>query len=164
MKIDSNFSYRPARPGDIGTLAALHRRAILIGGAACYAPVECESWAAGLDPAFYESALAEATLFEVAEDSSGVIAAFGASRGNEIWLMYTDAAFMGHGIGGALLARLEADIAAHGHAVMTLRASLNAVGFYAAHGWRAVETFGHTPRGELVLTAVKMEKAALSAP
>ena len=159
-----NFSYRPARATDIADLSALHRRAILAGGAACYAPVECESWAAGLDRAFYENALAEATLFEVAVDASGIIAAFGASRGNEIWLMYTDAPCMGHGIGSALLARLEADIAAHGHAVMTLRASLNAEGFYAAHGWRAVETFGHTTRGGLVLAAVRMEKAALSTP
>jgi putative acetyltransferase len=164
MGIDLNFSYRPARATDITELAALHRRAILAGGTACYTPTECESWAAGLNPDFYENALAEATLFEIAEDSSGIIAAFGASRGDEIWLMYTDASCMGRGIGGALLARLGADIAARGHAVMTLRASLNAEGFYAARGWRKVETFRHTTRGGLVLTAVKMEKPALSAP
>lgn len=161
-QIAADVAIRPAGAADIAAMAALHRRSITLLGRSHYTAPELESWAAGLDGAFYRRALATAELFELAE-AGGTVAAIGAARGQEVWLLYTDPDFAARGLGGALLARIEADIAARGHDTFTVRASLNAEPFYARRGYRAVKYYRHKTRGGLRLGAVRMEKPAAGA-
>ncbi|MFT5538677.1 MAG: GNAT superfamily N-acetyltransferase [Alphaproteobacteria bacterium] len=152
------FTIRAAKEADIADIAAIHRRSITLLGHNHYTADELESWAAGLDPAFYRNALQTADLFEIAQATDGTILAMGATRGNEVWLLYTDPDHAGQGIGGALLARDEADIAAHGHDMLTVCASLNAESFYAHRSYRPMVYSGHKTRGGLILNAMTMEK------
>lgn len=157
---EKTYTFRAAEEADVSDIAAMHRRSITLLGRSHYTADELESWAAGLDDAFYKDALLTADLFEIALAAGGALAAISATRGYEVWLLYTDPDHAGQGIGGALLTRAEADITTRGHHSFTLRASLNAEPFYANHGYRPVDYYGHKTRGGLVLNAVTMEKRA----
>jgi GNAT superfamily N-acetyltransferase len=154
----TSFIIRTAREADIAHIKAMHRRAITILGRSHYTTDELESWAAGLDAKFYQDALQAADLFEIAQTADGTVIAMGATRRNEVWLLYTDPDHAGEGIGGMLLARAETDIIAREYDVFTMRASLNAEAFYAHRGYHPMVYSGHKTRGGLILSAVTMEK------
>jgi GNAT superfamily N-acetyltransferase len=107
---EKTYTFRAAEEADVSDITAMHRRSITLLGRSHYTADELESWAAGLDDAFYKDALLTADLFEIALAAGGALAAISATRGHEVWLLYTDPDHAGQGIGGALLTRAEADI------------------------------------------------------
>ncbi len=157
------WTIRAATGDDIPALTRVHARAIRVTGIGHYTKEEVASWAAGLDAAFYRRALARTDLFVVAEAEGAGVVALGASRRDEVWLLYTDPDWAGRGIGGALLARLEDDIRTRGHRVLRVESSLAARGFYERHGYRRRRIYGHRTRGGMVLAALTMTKPAAGA-
>jgi GNAT superfamily N-acetyltransferase len=76
----------------------------------------------------------------------------------EIQAVYVSPDAQGRGVGGALLAHLEHLARREGAARITLKATLNAEAFYAAHGWRTVGRDVHKITQRISLTYVAMEK------
>lgn len=93
----------------------------------------------------------------LAMDGSDII---GAGRTSKDYIpdLWVDAAYRGKGIGGALLAALETEIAKRGHQQMRLRVvaeNKRARQFYAINGWREVKTYRHERDGHLMVDFVK---------
>jgi N-acetylglutamate synthase-like GNAT family acetyltransferase len=63
------------------------------------------------------------------------------------------------GVGSALLGRLEAIARSQGIARLQLCASLNAQGFYAAHGYRPLHREQHRLTDAVALDCIRMDKA-----
>jgi putative acetyltransferase len=125
-----------------------------------YSEAQLRSWAAGLTAGGCRRAMARGERYEVAVAQAGDLVAFCATLPGLVQAIYTDPGWAGRGIGTVLLARAEARLFAAGHDPIRLRGALNAEGFYARRGWRAVSYGGHRTAGGLVLAAVRMEKRA----
>ena len=150
---------RAATPADGEAIMAVHRASILGLGIAAYAAEEVESWAAGLKPEGYGWAMTEGgEAMEVAEDSRGRIVAFCSWKADEVCGLYVHPDAARRGLGGAMLARAEAAIAACGHRAIRVGASLSGRPFYERHGYRVTRHKDWKTRGGLVIAALDMEK------
>src|SRR5690606_12921200 len=85
-----DWSIRAARADDAEAIARVHTRSIRTLGRSHYTEDEVESWAAGLDPAFFRLALERLALFEVAVNATGAVVGIAAAKNDEVWLLYTD--------------------------------------------------------------------------
>jgi putative acetyltransferase len=126
--------HRPATLDDAAALFDLRRRSILELAAKGLPAGEAETWAAKLTPAGMERKLRELEIW-IAE-ADGVVAVWGAIRGNILEGLYTAPEFAGRGVASGMLARLEGLMVARGVAAVHAEASSNALGFYLRRGYR----------------------------
>jgi putative acetyltransferase len=148
---------RAFAPSDGVALVDLHRRAILATPGKYYSLQERESWAFGLRPEFY--APKEGGVLEVAAvREDGRTVAFCHNANDEILGLYVDPDWQGRGVGSDLLRRAEATIAARGHRVAKVTATISARPFYESHDYRFIADHPHKTRGGLILPAVALEK------
>ena len=126
--------HRPATPDDAATLFDLRRRSILELAARGLPDGEAETWAAKLTLAGMEGKLRELEIW-VAE-LEGVVAAWGAIRGETLEGLYTAPEFAGRGVASGMLIRLEGLMMARGVAAVHAEASSNARAFYLRRGYR----------------------------
>lgn len=113
-----------------------------------YAEKETEAWGSVPVPDDFADVI-RGREFLVAE-SDGVIVGFGflSQQRWELEALFVEPRFARRGIGGKILASLEAIARSAGLRRLTLSASLNSVSFYQAAGYRAVrETTWHHPAG-----------------
>jgi putative acetyltransferase len=96
---------------------------------------EAQAWAARLTLSGMERKLHELEIW-IAE-RGGVVAGWGAIRGNMLEGLYTTPEFAGQGVGAGLLDRLEGLMRERGFPSVRLEASSNARGFYLRRGYRA---------------------------
>jgi N-acetylglutamate synthase-like GNAT family acetyltransferase len=75
------------------------------------------------------------------------IVGFVGTRPGEVVSLFVAPAWAGQGLGRDLLHRGMADAGRHHQGAITAVATLNAVGFYARHGFKRVDE-GHFTRGE----------------
>jgi GNAT superfamily N-acetyltransferase len=147
------IAIRPARPADIPALLEMQARSMRQLGRELYTPREIETFlalAGTMDPVLVEDG-----TYWVAERPDGRIAASGGwSRrvpGYAAWeggppapgdamprvrSVFVDPDHARTGLGRAVMARAEAEIAAQGFGQAELLATLMGVPFYAALGWR----------------------------
>jgi len=95
------------------------------------------AWIANKDGAAFRSMLAGDAMLLVAE-RDGRVVGLGGARGARITLNYVDPGCRFAGVSTALLAALEAAIAAQGFASASLDSTATALRFYAERGWRQV--------------------------
>jgi len=127
-------AHRPATLDDAPALFDLRRRSILelaIGGLPAG---EAEAWAAKLVLAGMEAKLRELEIWVAELD--GVVAGWGAIRGDYLEGLYTAPEFAGRGMASGMLTRLEGLMIARGFAGVHAEASSNAKGFYLRRGYR----------------------------
>ncbi|WP_170381909.1 GNAT family N-acetyltransferase [Ruegeria atlantica] len=98
-------------------------------------PQAIEQWVADKDPATIRGWIIDGAGIWLAEHA-GQTAAVGGLRGAEITLLYIDPDHGGHGIGAALLNRLEQEVIASGHSEARLEATRTAQAFYERYGWQ----------------------------
>ena len=157
--MSGDFVIRPAVPADGAAIRDVHVASILGLGPGHYTRAELESWAAGLDPDRYGEAMTvEGELFEVACTADGRIVAFCSRRDDEVCALYIHPDAARRGLGGTLLRRAEAAIAAAGHRTIRIGASLSGRPLYERHGYRTVAEKDWITRGGLVVRAFDMEK------
>ena len=133
--------FDPAR--DARATARLFFETVHAVNARHYAPAQLKAWAPRPpDPRAWAARLGRA-LTLVAETDDGTLVGF-ASLGPEGYLdtLYVRADMIGRGVGSALLAAIEDAARANGQPRLHTRASVTAVPFFAARGFRecAVET------------------------
>jgi putative acetyltransferase len=126
--------HRPATPADASVLFDLRRRSILELAAQGLPAGEAEAWAAKLTLAGMEAKLRELEIWVAELD--GVVAAWGAIRGDVLEGLYTAPEFAGRGVGNGMLTWLEGLMMARGVAAVHAEASSNAKAFYLRRGYR----------------------------
>lgn len=93
-------------------------------------------WTANKDPQTIRTWIISGAELWLAERSGRPAAVGGLAQGNTISLLYVDPDHLRQGVGAALLARLEQELARAGCAEAHLDATKTAQGFYAAQGWQ----------------------------
>jgi putative acetyltransferase len=135
--------YRPALCGQTGRLHDIRRRSILERASPEMSVAETQAWAERLSLAGMARKLRELEVW-VAE-CEGVVAGWGAIRGDCLEGLYVAAELSGQGVGAGLLDMLEGLMRERGFPEVHLEASANARGFYLRRGYRA--TGPQTPQG-----------------
>lgn len=96
-------------------------------------------------------------IVDAAADSA--LAGFCSFKSDEVKGLYVAPEWARRGVGSALLRQAEAAIAARGHCLIRIGASLSGQAFYEHHSYRLVERRAWESRGGLVMAALAMEKA-----
>ena len=148
---------RKATLEDREALARMHRDSISTLCAGHYTPEQIASWTGCITTEAYDRALRD-KVFLVAVDQ-GALLGLGMldAQAGEVNALYVSPGAVGHGLGGELLKALERE--AVGLDRLTLRSTLNAQGFYARHGYRALEPDEHQLPDGTRLACVLMAKA-----
>jgi putative acetyltransferase len=133
-QVDMAQFHRPATLDDAAALFDLRRRSILELAAPGLPAGEAEAWAAKLTLAGMEQKLRELEIWVAELD--GVVAGWGAIRGETLEGLYTAPQFAGRGVGSSLLSWLEGLMMARGVAAVHAEASSNARQFYLRRGYR----------------------------
>lgn len=135
--------HRLAKLDDAKRLLEIRRSAILELTAPAMSAVEGQLWAAKLTLAEMKRKLRELEIWVAGLD--GVVAAWGAIRGDYLEGLYTAPEFAGRGIGATLLEMLERLMRERGVPAVRAEASSNARDFYLRRGYRSTGT--QTPDG-----------------
>jgi GNAT superfamily N-acetyltransferase len=164
-----SFQLRPGRPDDALPILEAQRSAIRQTAAFAYSPAIIDEWA----PVVIVRERVEAfrrwiergeELIVVATEPAGEIIGFGSivPANSELRAVYVDAAYGRHGVGRALLTRLEELARDAGVAELRMDASINAVRFYEANGFISLERGEHVMHSGGRMACVRMRKALLS--
>ncbi len=123
-----------------------------------YGPEERAAWLESVTEESMRNGLQapEPTTF-VAENGSRVVG-FTTRHGTDVRALYVHPEAQGQGIGSALLGVLERQAQAAGIQTLDVSASLNAVGFYEAHGYERVRESALELEGDVAIRCVDMEK------
>lgn len=150
---------RPAGEPDVDGIWRVHNESIRALCRERYGAREIAAWIAFRPPEAYRSALASRALF-VAERQREIVGfgQFDPARG-EVEACYVSPDAVGQGIGSELVARMEEQARATGHAVVRLNATLNAETFYARLGYRRLGLATHRVGDGIELECIRMEKA-----
>jgi len=127
--------YRLAMREDASRLYDIRRRSILELAPPLIPAVEAQAWAERLTLAGMERKLRELEVW-VAE-RGGIVAGWGAIRGDMLEGLYAAPEFAGQGVGAGLLGMLEGLMRGREFPSVRLDASSNARGFYFRRGYRA---------------------------
>ena len=150
-------SILPATGNDIPALWALRTRALREQCAAHYAPDILRTWAAATAPATYPLLLARGGGLKAHVNGNLAGYAILDTERNEVDAVFVDQQFAGQGIGKALLRALER--MASQPSALHLYASLNAVPFYEAAGYRAMKSTQYQHPSGILLDCVFMTRA-----
>lgn len=157
----SMLHIRAAHPHESYALHALFASAIHTRAQASYTPAQLDAWSHARDTrGFLFDIMRLGKHFLVAEQH-GTLHGFGAVEKDCIVLLYAHPEAP-HGTGSQLLQALEGIAAAEGTTTLTLTSSLNAEGFYRAHGYEAHHR-DTVQRGGQRLSTVQMSKSLTTA-
>jgi len=135
--------YRLAVREDASRLYDIRRRSILELAPPMIPAVEAQAWAERLTLAGMERKLRELEVW-VAE-RGGIVAGWGAIRGDMLEGLYAAPECAGQGVGAGLLGMLEGLMRGRGIQAVRAEASSNARDFYLRRGYRAKGP--QTPKG-----------------
>ena len=126
---------RAATALDAPQICAVHLSAIREVCASSYTQEQVQTWLEGKRPERYLHAIAQGFFFVAVVREAVVGFAELDSRTAEICAVYVSPTCLRQGIGTALLRHLERAALAQNIPRLHLRASLNSIPFYAAHGY-----------------------------
>jgi predicted N-acetyltransferase YhbS len=162
MALDNRLAWRPANARDLDALFEVHQASVRELCAGAYSAQHIEQWFEGRSPQIYQPLLEQGNMWlaHVRERAVGFV---GTTPG-EIVSLFVAPDWAGQGLGSALLHRGLADASRRHPGPVTAVATLNAVGFYARHGFKRVDE-GHFTRGvdRLAYPVVEMAHPGSSA-
>jgi len=127
--------YRRAMCEEVSRLYDIRRRSILELAPPAMLVADAQAWASQLTLSGMERKLRELEVW-VAE-RGGIVAGWGAIRGDMLEGLYAAPECAGRGVGGGLLDRLEGLMRGRGIQAVQAEASSNARDFYLRRGYRA---------------------------
>jgi len=136
---DSVVRIEPAVEDDAGAIHALHVRAVRASCSAHYEPTVIEAWLDGRTSRGYLKPIRRGAPFVARVDGGG--AGFGETAPGTVVAVHVDPALGGRGVGSTLLTHAMRRARPSPDGTIRLDSTLNAVGFYARHGF-AVEGQG----------------------
>ncbi len=150
------ITLRRAIPADCEQIARLHEASIRGLGITSYTPEQVDSWAAHLTPERYLPAIERNDVLLVVAGPD--VVGFAALDGQEVAALYVSPAHARHGVGRMLMDELIRLASERGAEGLHLSASMNAVPFYEAIGFTAIESSTWHSRGGLEMPCLRMEK------
>lgn len=152
------FSLRRATATDAPALWAVRTKAILETCRGHYPDELLERWARSPMPESFPGDIEGG--YCVVAITDGWIAGFAERRAKtgEVQALFVAPGMGRRGLGRQLLANLEADALEMGIGRLGLHASLNAVPFYRAAGYRSISEGTYTTSAGVELACVRMEK------
>lgn len=160
------MTIRDAKPDDLDAIATLQSRAIMAFGVKTYGEETCRAWAK-IGVQMRHNLLASGTFF-VAEIESTLAGIAGWTEDSYepdcAWPRYVfvTPALARRGIGRKLMTKVEHSVHAAGRSRMQVWASLNAVGFYEALGYRRVRPARWPVAAGIEMAFLLMEKPLAS--
>lgn len=157
---------RRADSRDLDAIAALQTRSIMALGREVYDEETCEAWAR-MGRQIRHTLLDSGTFF-VAESDGDLIGVAGWTQDSRepdsAWprFVFVDAAHARRGIGRNLMTTIERSVVAAGRTRLMLWASLNAVGYYEALGYRVMKPARWPLGGGIEMEHLLMEKVLAS--
>lgn len=145
------FIIRRMSPDDAAGMHRVHTHAVTAVCAAFVEPAAVEAWLYGRTAEKYvEAAGAGGETFWIAALEDGSVIGFASWRQDELISLFVDPAHHGRGVGHALFEACEKDAARNGHAPRRLTATLNAVSYYEALGFRQVRESYREKQGQRI--------------
>jgi putative acetyltransferase len=161
----SPLAIRPAQSQDVPTLERLIKAAILRLGAREYGQARAELWAQR-QPLDTRALIAANTCLVGERDKQ--IVALGGWAPHEKWPehawlrgVFVDPNLVRRGAGTQIVAAIEAHAKEAGRIEFGVMASLNAIPFFTAVGYRELRRQGYAPAPGLMLEGALMAKSAL---
>jgi ribosomal protein S18 acetylase RimI-like enzyme len=149
---------RRAIGDDASALSALHRASILELCASAYSLEQRMPWVAGLQPALYVSLLSLRELFVFERDDELLGFCVFDLQTAFVHANYVHPKAVRRGIGKQLMALAELSLRDRGAHEVQLHATLNAVPFYTALGYRELGLTGNRLPSGLELPCMAMRK------
>ena len=150
------YLIRPFDPADAGSLADLHRRAILAVPDRFYSLADKQSWAHGISEKGVMASSKTGRIL-VASGGTGPVGFCGIAE-QGITALYVAPEMQGQGAGSVLLAHAEAALCDAGVPLIKVEASLSAVAFYERHGYETHARRQWRTRGGRDIRIWRMEK------
>ncbi len=145
------FAIRRMVPSDAVGMHRVHTHAVTAVCAAFVEPAAVEAWLHGRTPEKYVLAADEGgETFWIAAAEDGSVIGFSSWRRDELVSLFVDPAWHERGVGRALFDACEKDAAENGHAPRRLTATLNAVSYYEALGFRQVRENYREKQGQRI--------------
>lgn len=154
---------RRASSVDLDAIADLQARSILAFGVETYGHETCEAWAK-VGRQMRHTLLESGTFFVAEQDCVTVGVAGWTADSRELDCAWPRYVFVSPtharlGIGRKLMTKIEHSVHAAGRSRLKLWASLNAIGFYEALGYRQVKPARWPIEGDIEMEHRLMEKA-----
>lgn len=149
---------RPATSADTEQMAVAHKDSIAELCSACYPAEAVSKWVGVIAPGIYESAIADKVTLVAEVDGHVVGLGILNLMCREIDAVYIHPRVKGRGIGAAILAELERTALADGAQVLTLRSTVNALGFYKHHDYIETGRTSHELPDGTRLQCIAMRK------
>jgi putative acetyltransferase len=132
------LAIRPYERRDTGSLLRIFQNSVAELGRKAYDPRQTSAWSASAgDADAFCDRLSRG--FTVVAERDGKVIAFGQLHPPDVVdMLYCDPGHAGVGVGGRLLAALEARAKDMGQVVIDTKASLVACGFFASHGYQSI--------------------------
>lgn len=159
--LPAGIALRAAHPADAPAIASVHARAIRALAAQHYSEDELDAWVARTTAASCLMAMdSRSLLVAVTQEASSRVVGYGQLCLDEgvVEAIYVDPEYARHGIGRALGRALEDIARKFDTRWLVADASLNAVPFYRALGYREVAQDRHEPAPGVHFVCTVMEK------
>ena len=156
-----NVRIREATETDASAVEEVHSSAIQAIVRGFYSDREIDSWGGRVNPERWQSfpEILTKSVFLVAEQGDRLVGfAQLVTDEREVRAVYVRPEVGRQGIGGALLAQIEAAARDRKIDALELKASLNAVPFYRAHSYEPLEETTHRLADGVELRCVRMRK------
>jgi len=145
------FAIRRMAPEDAEDMHRIHTQAVTAVCAAFVEPAAVAAWLHGRTAAKYVAAAhTGGETFWIAALEGGPVIGFASWRRDDLVSLFVDPAYHGRGVGHALFDACAKDAAANGHAPRRLTATLNAVSYYEALGFRQVREAYREKQGQRI--------------
>jgi len=157
----SPFTIRPATEADAAQLADAHVASIHSLGAKAYSPYVIADWGAPRDGERYRRAMHKGELFFVACSDNRILG-FSSHRvvdGKHRTAVYVRGEAARMGVGSALFDVAEAEARKRGASEIQVDASLAAVCFYKAKGFKEIAGGKHRLKSGALMDCIFMNKA-----
>lgn len=160
--LSQEISVRRAQPEDAFQMHHVHITSVRTLCANDYTSEQIEAWVGKLEPQKRRDYMAQADHNEilfVAEDKLGTIVGFSSLENDEVHAVYVHPSYTRMGVGTLLLNAVETEAVAQNLKKLKLSASLTAVPFYQARGYRVIAHSFHTLGSGIEIPCVAMEKS-----
>ena len=150
---------RPATPDDASALVAVHHEAVEALSGAQYSEEERNAWIRFVTEEAMRQGVSTAEAIAFVAETDETVVGFSTLHGQEVRAVYVHPAAQNRGVGTDLLRAVEAEARARDVQTLTVSASLNAIGFYDAHGYERVGEGTVELDESHEIRCVEMEKA-----
>ena len=156
------ISVRLARPQDAEQMHHIHVNSVRQLCAIDYTKEQIEAWVGHLNPETLRQYIINGARYEVqfvAEDENGTIIGFSAfDKNGDINAVYVHPDYTRQGVGKQLLKAVENEALAHNFTKLQISASITALPFYKANGYKFIKYSSHRLRSNVKIPCALLEK------